>query len=51
MFIAKLSPLDLYKPASKVAPADVVVETVDPPKTAHSDETHGRFLIAAEARP
>jgi hypothetical protein len=27
-----------------------IVETVEPPKTAHSSESHGRFTIAA-ARP
>jgi hypothetical protein len=32
------------------ASADIV-ETVDPPKTAHSSESHGRFTIAAAAKP
>jgi hypothetical protein len=48
MHVVKLIPFDDYRVLFN-ASADIV-ETVDPPKSAHP-ETHGRFTIAAAARP
>ena len=48
MYVVKPSSADDYLVLQKASA--YIVETVDPPKSAHS-ESHGRFEIAAAARP
>jgi hypothetical protein len=48
LHVVKLIPFDDYRVLFN-ASADIV-ETVDPPKMVHP-ETHGRFQIAASAKP